>query len=247
MLRIALNTLFVLLFILSSQVQACLYQAAGSDDLYQVFNHFFFEASDSARLGSDIELLNSSYFIPNGEDTQWAAAGDVMRVDATFRGGSFWQELGYVTEESYRSVIAADALKQRGYRQQGAVFTLPEGFVWSDTIGVWGDAPLQRWYAEAEMNPFGGKDHFLAFAIDDDDLLAVFNGKFGTDYRADADDLWMIAFEDLNLGDADYTDLVAIVSRPAELNPVPLPASGLLFAGALGGLAYLRRRLTFRV
>jgi hypothetical protein len=91
----------------------------------------------------------------------------------------------------------------------------------------------------------GAKDHFLAFEITDDALLSVFNTRFGTDYSTSLDDVWMIAFEDLNLGDADYNDLVAIVSRPHDLNPVPVPGAALLlFSGLAAAVGpRLRRRM----
>ncbi len=59
--------------------------------------------------------------------------------------------------------------------------------------------------------------------------------RFGTSYTAELDDVWMIGFEDLNLGDADFDDLVAVVSRPQALNLVaaPLPGAGLLLFSGL--------------
>lgn len=245
MLRIILTATMVFMF-LFSQAHACLYQPESGDDLYQVFNHFFFD-DDIGETGfsSDIELLNSAYFIPDGEDTQWASAGDTLKIDATYRDAMFRQELGYISGDAYVNLIDRQDIHNRQYtRQEVDGFIVPENFTWTDTIGLAGDDPLQRWYSETEMNPLGGKDHFLAFAIGDENLLSVFNDRFGTDYHAGIDDVWMIAFEDLNLGDADYTDLVAVIARPAELNPVPLPASGLLLASAIGAMGCLRRRQT---
>jgi len=242
MIRILLSAAMALMLFVS-QAHACLYQPQGGDDLYDVFNHFFLDGSQQQAFASDIELLNSSYFIPNGQDTQWMSAGDVLRVDATYREAGFWQELGYVAGDGYAALIGAEQIANKTYTPQDVAFTVEQGFMWSDTIGVRGYSdPIQRWYAAAAMNPLGGKDHFLAFAIDDDDLLQVFNRQFGTDYHAGIDDVWMIAFEDLNLGDADYTDLVAVIARPGDLNPVPVPAAGVLLASALGGMACLPRR-----
>ena len=242
MIRTLLSAAMILMLFFA-QAHACLHQHRNGDDLYQVFNHFFLDGSQQQAFGSDIALLNSSYFLPNGQDAQWASAGDVLRVDATYREASLWQELGYVAGDGYAALVGAEQIANRTYTPQDVTFTVGQGFMWTDTIGVagYGD-PIQRWYADAAMNPLGGKDHFLAFAIDDDDLLQVFNRQFGTDYHAGIDDVWMIAFEDLNLGDADYTDLVAVIARPGNLNPVPVPAAGVLLASALGGMACLRRR-----
>ena len=113
--------------------------------------------------------------------------------------------------------------------------------MWTDTIGYMG-GDLQRWYSDQAANPFGGEDHFLAFSIQDQNLLDVYNSRFGTSYDAKLDQVWMLAFEGLNLGDADYTDLVAVVSRPSDLNPVPLPGTVLLFGSAVAGLAAAYRR-----
>jgi hypothetical protein len=119
--------------------------------------------------------------------------------------------------------------------------------MFADTVSMHGD-PLQRWYADANLNPLGQKDHFLAFAIDNQGLLDTFNSNYGTNYTAGLDDIWMIAFEDLNLGDADYTDLVAVVARPSYLNPAPVPLPGaavLLFSGlaSIAGCRALRSML----
>ena len=241
MLRIILSATMVFMF-LFSQAHACFYQPKSGDDLYQVFNHFFLDASEQGSFGSDIELLNSSYFLSNNQDTRLWSAGDVLRVDATYRDALFWQELGYLSGDEYVTIIDHDDIGKRKYTQQEAIFTVSEDFVLTETIGLFGDDPLMRWYADAEMNPLGAKDHFLAFAIDNDDLLAVFNNRFGTEYQAGVDDLWMIAFEGFNLGEADYTDLVAVIARPGELIATPIPGAGLLLFSAFIGLAGFRRR-----
>ena len=245
MLRIILTATMVFMFLFSRPTPVSINPKAAMTSTRCSTTSFLTMTSVIPVLSSDIELLNSSYFIPDGEDTQWASAGDMLKIDATYRDAMFWQELGYISGDAYVSLIDRQDINNRQYtRQEADGFTIPENFTWTDTIGLTGDDPLQRWYSETEMNSLGGKDHFLAFAIDDENLLSVFNDRFGTDYHAGIDDVWMIAFEDLNLGDADYTDLVAVIARPADLNPVPLPASGLLLAGAVGAMGCLRRRQT---
>jgi hypothetical protein len=229
-----------------SEAHACFFSFQQGDDLYDVFNTFFLNGTDQT-FSSDIELLNSSYFISNDQDTLWMSAGDVLRVEATYSDSLFRHELGYVAGGDYICLVGRDGIEKQRYTSQDVTFSLLEGAVWTDTIGFWFDDPIQQWYADAAMNDLGGKDHFLAFAIENNDLLAVFNEQYDTNYSADRDDVWMIAFEDLNLGDADYNDLVAVIARPENLNAVPLPASALLFMSALGGMALLYKKRTNNV
>ncbi|BBO79012.1 hypothetical protein DSCW_64290 [Desulfosarcina widdelii] len=101
-------------------------------------------------------------------------------------------------------------------------------------------------YADEELNPLGQKDHFLAFAINDQTLLDTFYSLYGIEYNVGLDDVWLIAFEDLNLGDADYTDLVAVVSCPSQLNsapiPTPMPGAVWFLGSGILGIAGLRKR-----
>lgn len=54
----------------------------------------------------------------------------------------------------------------------------------------------------------------------------------------------LVSFEDLFGGPFDYNDLSFSFSNTfaVELSPIPLPATGLLLLGALGGLAAMRRK-----
>lgn len=228
----------VLMACLTSGVRACVVNGGFDDDLYQVFNQFFYSTSDSNRLGSDIELMNSGLLIPNGDDVLWGQAGDTFRVDATYREATYVQALGYRDAGGDHLLIDRDAIPNHQYATHGITFGPTQPFRWTDHI-QYPNGDRRRWSSDPGENPLGGKDHFLAFAITDNLLLSVFNTQFGTDYNAVADRVWMIAFEDLNLGDADYTDLVAVVAKPKELNvtAAPVPGAIWLFGSVLGGLA----------
>ena len=251
--------LSIFLMVAIGPAQACMVGQPKLDDLYQVFNSLFYEPGDTGRMGSDIELLNSGFYLPNGQDLQFGNPGDTLRIDLTFNDALFGNELGYMSGGQYHMLVEdqyarsnryhpfrsnfnngryAGHRDQRGdrpfHRPEDATFTVAEDFMIADTVSVFG-FPMQRWYADAQLNPFGQKDHFLAFAIDDQSLLDNYNLLFETEYSVGLDEVWMIAFEGLNLGDADYTDLVAVVARPFELNPVavPLPGAALLLLSGL--------------
>lgn len=243
MIRIILSTILILPLFIATQAQAAYFSPLqrGGDSLYQVFNHYFSGANTANRFNSDIELLNSAHFLTNGQDTQWARAGQVLQVHGTYSNSNYWQELGYMSGDIYTPLLGQNDIENGRYTHQDISFMTTEDFIWTETVGAKGDTVLQRWYSDAGLNAFGGEDHFLSFLIDDDALLSVFNEQFGTDYRAATDDVWMIAFEMNNLGSADYTDLVAIVARPS-VSPVPVPASLFLLLSALVGLGCFSRR-----
>lgn len=246
MLRLIGTVLLMMLCVMMPKAQACIFPLQNEPELYGVFNQLFYEADDSNRLGSNIALLNSSYAIPDGADLTWAA-GEQLQVDLTYQGtGFFWQELGYTNGSEYVSLVDRQEMRPLAYTPQSVDFTVPDGFMWTDSVGLFRDEPLQRWYADASLNPLGAKDHFLSFQIDDDERLAVFNDLYGTSYSTATDDVWLIAFESFDLGYGDYTDLVAVISRP-HLDPpahAPLPGSFLLMSTVLLGL--LSRKNIFK-
>lgn len=233
--------ILLLTIVCVSQAGACLTVPNQGTELYQLFNRFFYAPKDAARMGSNIDLLNSDYFLSDGSDLSFGQAGDTLRIDLTFSKDIFGHELGYMDGGDYIPLVTADAVGKGRVKAQNATFTLPGNFSFTDTLFIMGQ-PLQRWYSDADQNPLGGKDHFLAYAITDDDLLAVFNRQYLTDYRTATHDIWMIAFESLNLGNADYNDLVAIVSSPHAPIPTPVPGAALLLFSGLVAVAGVRRR-----
>lgn len=89
------------------------------------------------------------------------------------------------------------------------------------------------WYSDNSLNTGGGLDHF-----------AFFQGAAGATLNGwtfDAND-YVIAIEDLNLGDKDYNDMVVLVQN-VRAPMVPEGGATIALLGlALTGLAVLRRK-----
>lgn len=87
------------------------------------------------------------------------------------------------------------------------------------------------WYSDNNLNAGGAQDHF-----------AFFQGAAGATLNGwtyDAND-YIIAVEDLNLGDQDYNDMVVLVQN---VKSVPDGGATVIMLGlAFSGLALLRRR-----
>ncbi len=89
-------------------------------------------------------------------------------------------------------------------------------FLFADNANGAGDPPM--WTSQPSTNDPGFYDHMVTFSLA--------SGKY------------VIAWEDLNLGDYDYNDLVVEVGG---VSPVPEPATILLIGSGLLGFLGLRR------
>ncbi|HWA28130.1 MAG TPA: DUF4114 domain-containing protein [Lacunisphaera sp.] len=88
------------------------------------------------------------------------------------------------------------------------------------------------WYSDDALNAGGSQDHF-----------AFFQGAYGAQVSGktfDGDD-YIIAIEDLNLGDRDYNDMVVLVQNVSHASDGGATAAflGLTFAA----MAFVRRKL----
>ena len=97
--------------------------------------------------------------------------------------------------------------------------------------------PGNNFYSNTDLN-VDDVDHMLAYQGVNDSFDATLNGIFATWTPNE----YVLAWEDLNNGgDLDYTDMVIMVE---SVQPIPEPATMLLFGTGLAGLATLRRRAT---
>ncbi|HNY64057.1 MAG TPA: PEP-CTERM sorting domain-containing protein [Deltaproteobacteria bacterium] len=177
--------------------------------------------------GSSMDLYNTYGVGRDNPELEWWWNQDETVIEAEVRYAGNAQSFGYRTKDGLE-VTLADSIPM-GITGTSLVFQPPKGaaFTWFER---WDSGCSQgQWYANTLLNE-DGKDHFVAFEVP----ASLFSDS-------DSFRLYMLAFEDLSMGDADYQDLV-LFARTAAPAPVPEPGTlGLLGIGLMG-LGILKRK-----
>jgi hypothetical protein len=97
------------------------------------------------------------------------------------------------------------------------------------------------WYSDSSLNAGGGLDHMVAYQGRDGASFKLDPSNPGSAIAFDSND-YILAWEDLNLGDRDYNDMVVLVQN---VRPAAVPEGGAtaaLFGISLIGIGLLSLR-----
>jgi hypothetical protein len=188
-------------------------------NIYEIWNALF---DDHLRSSNQLEQVR------DGEDYIWYA--NQCTVLFTVRNAGYAQELGVHYGGAYHKLVdhIPDRLfvprRLRITPQDQAGNALP--FSWVEKTSGSPD-----WYSDNRRNKRGNKDHFLAVEVKDTAFTERFYATWGSPEAFQDGHLWFLCFEDLNLGDRDYNDLVLVAQTSST--PVPLSSTLLYLASAL--------------
>ena len=101
-----------------------------------------------------------------------------------------------------------------------------------------GDRVVSTWYSESSYNS-GGNDHMLTFSLGDS-ITFYGEDSYGNVAEYTFDSPYLITWEDMNMGDEDYNDIMYVVN--ANVSQVPEPATILLFGAGLAGMSGIMRK-----
>jgi hypothetical protein len=193
----------------------------GGPSLFEVYNRF---------TGSSLES-NADLPTPLADETftLGPTAGAFLISDSA----SFSNDFGYYTRDGGETRHALFT-GVSGFEYLGAPFQF-EPFGVEGAVGLFLNANGQQiWHSESGLDSASTAiNHLVAYVMGDIDIPTA----GGTMHVTNA---ILLGWEDLNPGDADYDDLVAVIGD-ASFTPVPEPGTAVYLGGALGMLALHRR------
>jgi len=204
------------------------WRGGGEDNLYEIFNTLFGTSYSTSN------ALFSARGLADVDDDRWYETNGGIQL--TVRYAAYGQELGYEDSDGYTQLASGIA---SGYTDVSiGPFNTDSDFVW---VEKWKKSGTEfgEWYSDDRNS---SNDHFVAFAIKDQKLLNAYE-VYGGDDLSVTDNVWLIAFEDLDLGDRDYNDLVAVITEAA---PIPDGATVVLLGSAMLGVAVFCRKKVFK-